>query len=238
MTENMEFPIRINRYLELLGVATRKGADHLIEAGLVLINKRRAILGQKINQDDQVEVLSAKRKLPSAELVYLAFYKPRGLVTHSPRAGERGIDLAKKYPGIFPLGRLDKDSEGLILMTNDGRVTERLLHPRFQHEKEYLVTVRENIVPAMKKTLETGVKSQGQKLTAKTVEIIDKHTLDIILTSGQKHQIRRMLAGAHLTVESLKRIRIMDITLGRLKPGQSRFLLSKEKADFLKALGL
>lgn len=237
MNEKINFPIRINRYLELRAVSTRKGADELIKSGLVKINGRRAVLGQKISADDKVEVLTNKKRL-SSKLIYLAYYKPRGLATHPSFKGEPAIDLKSKYPGVFPVGRLDKDSEGLMILTNDGRVTDRLLNPRFEHEKEYIVDVRERVLPVMKKNLEAGVIESGEKLKAKQVKIIDAHTLNIILTNGKKHQIRRMLSEIHLTVERLIRVRVMDIKLSRMKIGQAVILKDKELDNFLRDLGL
>ncbi|MFA6415973.1 MAG: pseudouridine synthase [Candidatus Paceibacterota bacterium] len=237
MTENIEYPIRINRYLELKAVATRRAADDLIKAGLVKVNGKRAVVGQKIEVGDEVTVMENKSR-PAKNLVYLAYYKPRGIATHASTEGEKAINMEEKYPGVFPVGRLDKDSEGLMILTNDGRVTERLLHPRFEHEKEYVVNVRERVLPVIKRMLEAGVVESGEKLKAKRVEIIDHHTLDIILTSGKNHQIRRMLSEAHLTVEKLVRVRVMNIKGDKLKPGQVWMLTGKELNNFLQALGL
>jgi len=237
MTDNIEYPIRINRYLELKAVATRRAADDLIKAGLVKVNGKRAVIGQKIEAGDKVEVMANKSR-PVKALVYLAYYKPRGIATHASTEGEKAINLDAKYPGVFPVGRLDKDSEGLMILTNDGRVTERLLHPRFEHEKEYVVNVRERVLPVIKRILEAGVVESGEKLIAKNVEIIDHHTLAITLTSGKNHQIRRMLSEAHLTVEKLVRTRIMNIKGGKLKSGQVWMLTGWELENFLKDLGL
>jgi 23S rRNA pseudouridine2604 synthase len=229
--------MRINRYLALKGFATRKGADDLVAAGLVSINGRKAVLGDRVAETDAVEVLQKGRR-PAKEFVYVAYYKPRGVVTHSPKKGERSIGDISRFPGTFPVGRLDKASEGLMLLTDDGRVTERMLHPRFEHEKEYRVTVRENVLPFVKETLEKGVRSQGERLTAKSVTVTGPHSLTIVLTEGKKHQIRRMLDHVRLTVESLKRVRIMDLHLGSLRQGQSRVLHGRARKAFLESIGL
>jgi len=239
MKEPINFPIRINRYLELKGVATRRGADELIERGLVTVNGQPANLGYKVKEGDKVEVKKSD-KIPEKKYIYLAFNKPRGLATEQI-----------KIPNIFPLGRLDKESEGLILLTNDGRVTDHLLNPKYAHKKEYEVEVREKVSPMHKKILEGGVtyhetKSRGRALPrgnavtlrGKKVEIIDSHNLSIVLTEGKKHEIRRMLASAHLTVVSLKRVRIMNIKLGNLASGKSRPLTVPELKEFLGDLGL
>ncbi|MFA5023193.1 MAG: pseudouridine synthase [Candidatus Paceibacterota bacterium] len=236
----MNFPIRINKYLEEKGVATRRGADELIEQGKVLVNGKKAVLGYKVNGGDKVEVIYAAGD-SGKEHVYLAYNKPRGLATEDIKVGVADPEQGRR---IFPLGRLDKESEGLILLTNDGRVTDRLLNPKYAHEKIYEVEVREKVSPMHKKILEGGTKfkalARGNAVTlrAKTCEIIGPNNLEITLTEGKKHEIRRMLAGAHLTVESLKRVQIMNIKLGSLTPGQSRELKGGELKEFLANLGL
>lgn len=228
-------PIRLNRYLAQQGIATRREADTLITQGRVLVNNVKAVLGMKVTPTDKV-TLSAKNP---RRLTYLAYYKPRGIITHSPQENkERAITDIMKTPGVFPIGRLDKASEGLIILTNDGRVTERLLHPRFAHEKEYVVEVQEVIDPSKLHLLEAGIMDDDELLTAKKVTKTDKQVLTIILTEGKKHQIRRMLDAICLTVVSLKRTRIMAVNLGSLKPGQSRPLTGLAREAFLKDLGL
>jgi len=239
MAEEITYPIRINRYLALRGLATRRGADTLIEAGLVHINGKLAVLGDRVaDATVRVEVLKNKNNAPK-KLTYVAYYKPRGIITHSPQfENEQEIADISGFSGTFPIGRLDKDSEGLILLTNDGRVTERLLHPRFQHEKEYEVTVREDIPSNLKTMLEEGVYNEGEWLNAKKVTVVSKHRAIIILTEGKKHHIRRMMSEARLTVEQLVRTRIMDIYLGALKPGKGRVLEGAARKAFLESITL
>jgi 23S rRNA pseudouridine2604 synthase len=240
--ENIKYPIRINKYLEEKGVATRRGADGLIEQGLVLVNGKKAVLGYKVKEEDKVEVSPAA--FGGGEgFVYLAYNKPRGLSTEE-------INISTGGERVFPLGRLDKESEGLILLTNDGRVTDRLLNPKYAHEKVYEVEVREKVSPMHKKILEGGVtyheasprgsrvRPKSLKLQAKTCEIIDPNNLSITLTEGKKHEIRRMLAGAHLTVSRLRRVQIMNIELDSLAPGKTRELKGGELKKFLANLGL
>lgn len=237
MAEEISFPIRINRYLALRGLATRRGADALIASGLVKLNGQKAKLGDRVFSTDIVEIVRDKKHKPK-DFSYVVYYKPRGVITHSPQQGEPSIGDVSGFPGLFPLGRLDKASEGLILLTDDGRVTERLLHPRFAHEKEYLVTVREKIPPQAKMILENGVASDGEMLVAKKIQTAGPHTLCIVLTEGKRHQIRRMLDVVHLTVEKLVRTRVMGVHLGALKPGQSRVLKGAARASFLKSIDL
>jgi len=238
MTEEIAFPVRINRYLALKGLSTRRGADELISAGLVRIDGKKAVLGDKVLKAETVVEVIKDKKISQKKLVYIAYYKPRGIITHSPEEGEESIAEVSGFPGTFPIGRLDKDSEGLILLTNDGRVTERLLHPRFKHEKEYKVTVREKIPSNIGKVLEDGVFNEGEWLKAKKVLPLGPHTLSIILTEGKKHHIRRMLSEAHLTVEKLVRTRIMGIYLGALKPGKARILEDAARKAFLGSIEL
>lgn len=234
----INFPIRLNRFLALRGIATRRVADELIESGLVLIDGRVAKIGAKLENQTQQVTIHSDAKKNQETFVYFAYYKPRGIITHSPQGKERSIVETSGVKGIFPVGRLDKDSEGLIILTNDGRVTERLLHPRFAHEKEYVVTVRETLIPELKKKLETGVEEGGERLKAKQVTLLDKHTATLTLTEGKKHEIRRMLGVCRYTVTSLKRVRIMGVYLGALRPGEKRALTSTAKEKFLANLGL
>ncbi len=227
--------MRLNRYLASQGYATRRGADELIKAGRVLRNGEKAKLGEKVESTDRVEVIGG---VSERELLYVAYYKPRGVITHSPQGNERSIWEISSFGEVFPVGRLDKESEGLIILTNDGRITERLLHPRFLHEKEYHVTVREKVSHAAPGILEKGVVNAGEELRAKKVSILGPHELSIILTEGKKHQIRRMLDAVNLTVEKLVRIRIMGIHLGALSPGSGRKITGAARLAFLQSLEL
>ena len=235
----MEYPIRINRYLAQEGYATRKGADELIENGLVFINGKPALLGQKVHKTDVVEVHA-----PAKEYRYLIYYKPRGVITHSPQEGERDIarELRQNYKitGVFPLGRLDKDSEGLMLLTDDGRITGRLLDPQHAHEREYAVIVDKRVTGQFLKQLVRGVDIEGYRTKPARVERNPKNEYGfrIILTEGKKHQIRRMCAALGYQVKALKRVRILMLSLGKLKPGQFRKLTLREQKTFLNALGL
>jgi len=235
MEEHIPFPVRINRYLALRGLTTRKAADGLIASGRVTVNGAPAILGMKINVDDQVEI---KGEIRSKPYRYFAYYKPKGIITHSPVRGEKAIADIFPEKGVFPIGRLDKASEGLIILTDDGRVTERLLHPRFVHEKEYEVIVREALLNGVVERLLQGVVSDGEKLSAKRVSKMSRTSLAIVLVEGKKHHIRRMLDAVHLTVKELKRVRIMGLQIGTLVPGEGRRIVGRELETFLSDLGL
>lgn len=233
------YPMRINRYLAKQGIATRREADTLIEKGWVFINDRRAILGDKIAQDDTVKVKTAgKPKIYH----YAAYYKPKGVVTSAPQKGEVDIRTATKEQSelkdLFPVGRLDKDSHGLIVLTNDGRITDRLLNPKHAHDKEYLVKVREHLRPSFKTHMEKSVDIGDCVTKPAKVEVMNDHTFSITLTEGKKHQVKRMAEAMHLTVTDLKRVRILNLSIGDLKPGDFRIINGRNREDFLKTLGL
>ena len=221
-----KFPMRINQYLAWQKHSTRRGGDELVKKRQILINGRFAELGDKVNESDAVEVL--KNKKPKGYL-YFAYNKPVGETTDTP------IFLNKE---IFPLGRLDKDSSGLMLLTNDGRVTDRLLNPEYAHEKEYIVTVQEKLRLNFKQKMEAGVNIEGYLTKKCKIEVINEFKFKITLTEGKKHQIRRMCVALHNQIKDLKRTRIMSIELGSLPSGSHRAIGGEELNKFLKSLGL
>jgi 23S rRNA pseudouridine2604 synthase len=235
----MEFPIRLNKYLAHTGVASRREADELIANGKVQINGAKAIMGQPVNDGDKVSVLG-KTKAKS----YYAYYKGRGVITHSP--GENEVDiatrLAKDYglTHVAPVGRLDKDSEGLMVLSNDGRITGPLLDPESGKEKEYDVLVDKNLSGMFRRAMEAGVDIEGYRTKPATLKANPKNEkrFNLILKEGKKHQIRRMCAALGYQIQTLKRVRIMNIELGKLKPNQYRKLAGDELQAFLKALNI
>lgn len=231
--------MRINKYLAHAGIASRREADVLVEAGKVRINGKKAKNGDQVQETDKVELTGATKAKS-----YLAYYKGRGIITHSP--GEKEVDiasrLAKDYSitDVAPVGRLDKDSEGLIILSNDGRITGPLLDPEADHEKEYEVTVDKTIGPMFLKVMAAGVDIEGYRTKP---AVVKKHKTNdkkfsIVLTEGKKHQIRRMCAALGYQIQSLKRVRIMNIKLDKLKPNQYRKLSGAELQTFLGTLGL
>lgn len=231
----MEYPIRINKYLADKNVSTRVGADELIKKGLVFINGRKAVLGDKVNKDDKVEI---SKKVPKKDYVYYAYNKEVGISTN-PDIKDKDILSTTKFPvKVFPVGRLDKDSHGLIIMTNDGRITNRLLSPLFIHEKEYVVKVEPSFSDKFINMMGNGVCFDG--FVSKKCKVWrmgnSKNTFHIILTEGKKRQIRRMSEALHHDVIDLKRIRIMNIELGKIKPGEYKIIEGKELDTFLKLL--
>ncbi len=225
---------RINKYLKDKGYSTRKGADTLIQKGLVLLNGKKAVLGDIVNDTDTVTV-----KKFDQSFLYFAYNKPIGIVTTTPTKGEKEIIKSAKFPkGVFPVGRLDKDSHGLIIMTNDGRVTDRLLSPSHDHEKEYAVKIdapyKENFLEKMG----NGITIDDYKTKPAKLKRLSKDSFSITLTEGKNRQIRRMCEAFGYHVKDLKRIRIMNITLGTIKENESRQLSKSEEEEFLKSIGL
>lgn len=225
--------MRINKYLAQIGETTRRGADLLVEQKKVTINGRLAKLGDLVQAGDKVEILKTERA-KETDFVYFAYHKPRGEETGKMPATRTPVSVGK----VFPVGRLDKDSSGLLILTNDGRITERLLSPTRKHEKEYLVETDKPVNGFMLKRMEMGVKIEGYKTKKCQVTKTGPKNFKIILTEGKKHQIRRMCAAVGLQVNNLARIRIMNIELGNLKSGQVRKIVDAEKMEFLKKLDL
>ena len=237
----MDYPIRINKYLRDKGFASRREADELISAGNVLINGTVAKTGMLVNESDKVVLNQPHPK----KYIYLAYHKPRGLPTQG-LSGDRSVIADWEKKGLFPVGRLDKMSEGLLILTNDGRVTTKILGTDLpattrdsaaqvgaRFEKEYVATVRENlragVVAIFKKGMETVPLG---KLLPADATLIDSHTIKIILHEGKHHQIRVMLGDLGYTITSLKRVRIGHISLDNLERGETRPLNKKESEAF------
>lgn len=236
--EKTDYPIRINRYLALNNYCSRREADEYILKGLVLINGKAAKIGDKVLEKDKVE-FKVEEKGVLKKYVYFAYHKARGIVTHSPKDGQKSIaDVVKVAPDVFPIGRLDKNSRGLILLSNDGRITDKLLNPEKQHEKEYVVEVNKPITNIFLKVMRQGVQLEDFRTRPAIVEKKAELTFHITLTEGKKHQIRRMCAALGWEVVDLKRIRIMNVKLGNLKVGQMRALGEEESKVLLKSLGI
>lgn len=232
--EHIQFPIRINKYLALKGYSTRRGADELIEQGFVFVNGKKATLGQSISEKDTVEV----HKKEKMTYVYRAFNKPRGIVTHSAQHNEKEIGDIIPLEGLFPIGRLDKNSHGLIILTNDGRITDRLLNPTQEHEKEYVVETKYKLRNNFKEKMEQGVNIEGYITKPVRIDILGENKFKIILTEGKRHQIKRMVVALFNEVIDLKRVRILNITLGALQAGDVRDISGSELEIFLTSLGL
>ena len=228
--------MRINKFISEAGQASRRGADKLITEGRVTINGKRATIGSQVEPGDDVRV-NGNQLFVARNNVYIALNKPVG-ITSTTEKGVKGniVDLVNHPFRVFHIGRLDKDSEGLILLTNDGDIVNKILRSENQHEKEYIVSVDRPITPEFLKQMSEGVKILDTVTLPCKVEQLSKYDFKIILTQGLNRQIRRMCEELGYNVYRLQRIRIMNIQLDNLPVGQWRYLSKKEKAQLFQAL--
>lgn len=214
MSDNLK---RINKYLSEVGYCSRRAADKLIEAGRVTINGQVPEMGTKVGPGDEVHVDGKLVKNTKEEFVYLAFNKPVGIVCTTDTRVEKDniIDFINYHKRIFPIGRLDKPSEGLILLTDDGDIVNKILRASNNHEKEYIVTVDRPISQTFINRMSDGIflEDLGQTTKRCKVRKINSNTFSIILTQGLNRQIRRMCSYLNYEVVTLKRVRIMNIEL-------------------------
>ncbi|MCR5608471.1 MAG: pseudouridine synthase [Lachnospiraceae bacterium] len=233
----IEESMRINKFLSDAGYCSRREADKLIEAGRVFIDGIPAKMGDRVTKDNEVSCNGQVIKREE-ELILLAFNKPKGVVcTTTDKHNEVNIvDYINYKKRIYPVGRLDKDSEGLILMTNDGYIVNKILKGSNMHEKEYVVKVNKDITDAFIKGMSSGVPILDTVTRKCKVEAIDKRTFRIILTQGLNRQIRRMCEHFDYKVTALKRVRIMNINLGKLSTGKYRELSKNEIDELIRQL--
>lgn len=215
--------MRLNKYLAHCGICSRREADRLIEQGRVLVNGRPAATGQSVGDTDEVTV-SGKVVQTSKRTVVLAYNKPVGVTCteKDPHADKKITDMIKYPVRVTYAGRLDKDSEGLLLLTNDGDLIQAMMRGSGHHEKEYVVKVDRELSEEALNKMTCGVYLKDLDITTKPckIEQTGKYTFRIILTQGLNRQVRRMCAACGYQVKSLKRIRVMHIVLGDLKPGE------------------
>lgn len=220
--------LRLNKFISEKGICSRREADKFIESGRVTVNGKKAEMGTKISSQDEVK-LDGKLLTEREELVYIALNKPPGITCTTERKVRGNIVDFINYPKrIFPIGRLDKDSEGLIFLTNDGDIVNKILRAGNNHEKEYVVTVNRPITQDFIQHMSEGVKILGTITKPCVVKKEGRSVFRIILTQGLNRQIRRMCQVLGCEVIKLKRIRIMNVTLGDLPDGQWRYLTKKE----------
>ncbi len=220
---------RINKYLSEIGYCSRRAADKLIEQGRVTINGQVPPMGTKIAPEDEVHVDGKLVSEPNEKPVYMAFNKPRGIVctTDTKREKDNIIDFINYPKRIFPIGRLDKPSEGLIFLTNDGDIVNKILRARNNHEKEYLVSVNKRITPNFLHKMANGIPILGTTTKKCLVEQVGPVQFKIVLTQGLNRQIRRMCEFLDYRVTKLQRLRIMNVSLD-VPVGQWRYLTPKE----------
>lgn len=228
--------MRINKFIREAGKTSRRGADRLIEDGRVFINGRRAKIGEKVEPGDDVRVDGNQLYVPNNN-VYIALNKPVGITSTTDKDVKGNIASLVNQPfRVFNIGRLDKDSEGLILMTNDGDIVNEILRSENEHEKEYIVSVDRPIQPDFLENMASGVRILGTKTKPSKVNQLSKYEFNIILTQGLNRQIRRMTEALGYNVTRLQRIRVMNIHLGNLPPGEWRYLSKKEKNELFDEL--
>lgn len=232
--------IRLNKYLSQQGLASRRQADTLISQGKVLVNDQPAKLGTTIDPDkDTVKFLGKVVVSNKPELETYLVYKPLGYVstTSDPQGRPTVTSLVKSSTRLYPIGRLDQDSEGLILLTNDGDLAYRLTHPKHHVPKTYHALVTGNVTPAKLNRLRRGVMLKDGRTAPAQIEMIrpqgNKSLLSITIFEGRNRQIRRMFSTQKLEVEKLKRVAIGELELGDLKPGNSKKLDTKDLSSLL-----
>lgn len=231
---------RLNKYLAECGVCSRREADKLIEAGKVLVNGAIAGMGCKVTDADEVRV--GKKVLGKAKKVVLAFYKPVGVTcTEKDKHAEKIINDYIKYPvRVTYAGRLDKDSEGLLLLTNDGDLIEAVMRGANRHEKEYVVKVNKEVTEEFLQRMAAGIYLPELEVTTRPCQLerIGKFTFKIILTQGLNRQIRRMCKELGYQVTQLKRMRIMNIKIEKIQPGKYREVTGEELKELYRLAGM
>ncbi|MHC2991124.1 pseudouridine synthase [Pontibacter sp. HJ8] len=229
MTQHTSDGIRLNKFISDAGICSRREADKLIEQGRVLVNGKLPDVGTRIKGKDKIQVDGKTLQWNQVEPVYLALNKPPGIETTTDLSQRDNIIRFVNYPErIFPIGRLDKDSEGLIFLTNDGDIVNKILRAGNKHEKEYIVTVDRPITPDFVEKMSSGVSILGVNTKKCFVVQEGPAKFRIILTQGLNRQIRRMCEALGYEVQTLQRIRIMNITLTKLPLGQWRALTESE----------
>jgi len=222
---------RLNKYLAACGVCSRREADRLIDSGRVTVNGREAVMGMQVSDGDIVCV-NGKQIHGKNEKVVLAYYKPIGVTcTEKDKFADRKISDEVKFPvRVTYAGRLDKDSEGLLLLTNDGELIEAMMKGSAGHEKEYIVKVNKEITPEFIEKMQKGVYLPELNITTRPCNVMQlgKFTFKIVLTQGVNRQIRRMSAELGYHVNAIKRVRVVNIELADLKPGQFRVVTGEE----------
>ena len=227
--------VRLQKFLSAAGVCSRRKGEELIVAGKVAVNGETIVeLGQKIDPDQDLVEVNGKTIRPAHRLIYVALNKPKGYVTSCSHPGQKVVlDLVDISERIYPVGRLDKDSTGLLLLTNDGRIHHRLSHPSFDHEKEYDVTVARPISNGALKKMSDGLPLMGTKTRSARITRISPRRFRIVLKEGKNRQIRRMARKVGSEVTGLQRKRFANINLGDLPPGKWRYLSQSEKKSLL-----
>ncbi|MCR5415260.1 MAG: pseudouridine synthase [Pseudobutyrivibrio sp.] len=230
---------RLNKYLSDAGVCSRRAADAAVEAGRVMVNGETAVMGMKVSSDDEVRFDGKVVSNVGKKNILIAYNKPVGIVCTAEKREKNNIIDHINYPErIYPIGRLDKDSTGLILLTNQGDLVNKIMRAVNAHEKEYIVTVDKEITADFIKQMSAGVYLDELEVTTRKCQVtkLKSNKFKIILTQGLNRQIRRMCQALGYRVRSLKRVRIMNISLGDLKEDTYRDITPEEMAKLNKML--
>lgn len=223
--------IRINKYLAERGICSRRQADALIDARKIFVNGNVAEKGMGVSGEEDIRVSGKQITAHRPEIQYLAFHKPVGILTSvDPNGRDTIATFLHLQERLFPIGRLDVASSGLLILTNDGNLAEAITHPRGNHEKEYEVVLDQPISDTDLMKMETGMMILGSKTKPAKTRRLGSNHFNIVLTEGRNRQIRRMCEQIGLTVKALKRTRVMNIHLGNLPTGATRPLTKKEIA--------
>lgn len=232
--KSVDEQIRLNKFLSDAGYCSRREADRLVEQGVVKVNGKNAVMGQKVTINDSIMV-KGKNISREEEQILIALNKPVGIeCTTDLNNPDNIVDFINFDKRIYPIGRLDKNSQGLILLTNDGSIVNNILKGSNYHEKEYVVTVDKPVTDDFIKKMSTGVRILDQVTRPCKVAKVKKHVFNIVLTQGLNRQIRRMCGELGYNVQKLKRIRIMNIELGNLPVGQYRKVADSELKELMR----
>ena len=232
--------VRLQKYLAHAGVCSRRAAETLIKDGVVTVNSRVVTeLGTRVNPESDEVCVNGKAVRAEEKRVYLALHKPVGVITSCNHGDAKVVtDLVDVPERVFPVGRLDQDSSGLLILTNDGRIHHRLSHPSFDHEKEYRVRVAAEISGSELARMEGGIRLKEGMTRPCRIRREGKDRYTMVLKEGKNRQIRRMAQVVGHEVVALKRVRMANIRLGNLKPGQWRHLSEGEVTELLKRTGV
>lgn len=237
-------PERVQKVLAAAGLGSRRACEELVAAGRVAVDGRTVTLGAKADPATQVITVDGERIATNPDLVHLLLNKPPGVVTTvtDPQGRPTVMDLVPPSPRVYPVGRLDQDTEGLLLLTNDGELANRLAHPRYEVEKTYVAQVRGRLRRRTVRELVDGVELDDGPARARSVRELgsaaDRSLVEIVLTEGRKREVRRMLSAVGVPVERLARVKLGPLPLGDIAPGKHRPLTSAEVRDLYRAVGL
>jgi len=227
--------MRLQKFLSTAGFCSRRKGEEYITGGLVKVNNKTVTtLGTKVDPETDIVVIQGVRVKTDREPVYIILNKPQGYVTSCSHPGEKIVlDLIELDQRLYPVGRLDKDSTGLLILTNDGKLHHRLSHPSFDHEKEYEVTTEKPVTDSALRRMENGIVIKGKRTRPSKIKRISSRCFTIILKEGRNRQIRRMVGKTGNQVIKLMRVRISNVKLGKLAKGNWRYLTENEKKELL-----